>query len=109
MDSTLIRCLQLITAILGLIFSIQYGTQLLIICFAVALVYLIIVFLGVLLGRTIFPGRAQMVFDLAIGIVVLVLTVWATIEGNFKATMFILAIICGYILGPLLIITGVGL
>jgi len=107
MDSTAIRVLQLVGSILGLIFAIEVNVQLLIIAFAVALIYTVIIFLGILTGRG-FLGRSEGLLDLVVGIVVLVLTIWATIEYKSRDTYFIIALICGYVVGPLLIITGAG-
>lgn len=107
MDSTLVRVLQLVLAVLGILFSTQFSSNsLIVIAFAVALVYLCLVFVGILVSRTLFPGRVGMLFDLVIGVVVLVMTVIVTIQAQSSSTYWIISIVCGYILGPLLIITG---
>lgn len=111
MDGTLIRSLQLITAILGVIFSASDGYTLLIIAFAIGLVYMILIFLGIMLNKTIFAGRSQTIFDLVVGAAILIIAIYATVQrgGDGGDGMYIASLVCAYVLGPLLLISSAGL
>jgi hypothetical protein len=108
MAMSLIRWLQFAVAIAGLIFaaSSHFLSAFLVIAFVLALVYEIILFVGYTVGKEVFSGRGQMIADIVIAVLLFIATIIVTVDGNGSEVLRIFAIICGFLLGALLIITA---
>jgi hypothetical protein len=104
---TLVRWIQLAVSIAGLIFS-SSSKQIhgfLVFAFVLALVYEIILIVSSSLSKEIFTGRGQTIAEIVLAIVVLVATIYVTVSGMGDA-MNILAIICGFVLPALFVMTA---
>lgn len=107
MSENLFRVAQLIAAILGLVFSItsEFQVLLMIIVFAIAVTYLVIIFICLLAGKNFFGGTTQPIIELAIGITVLVATIY-TLAVYKTDTFLVISIVSGFILSALFFISG---
>lgn len=73
--------------------------------FVLALVYELIYFIGILTNRQLIAGRALVICEIVIAIIILSITIYSTLE--FSRDIFvILALVCGYILSALFIVTA---
>lgn len=106
MTLTIIRWLQLVTAILGLAFatSSDYVSGLIVFAFVSALIYELILFAGHFVDRQIFYGRCQTITEIVIVAILMIITINCTISCD-KHILSILTLACGYILSALFIIS----
>lgn len=104
----MIRCLQLVASVLGLVFSILAAPQItsLIVCFAVALVYAVILVICHMSGRGLLSSTAHAIIDLVLGIVIIVFTIYIVSTYALGNVMMIVAIVMGFVLPALLFITA---
>lgn len=104
---SLLRWLELLVAVLGLVFlsSSHQINPLLVFAFVVALIYLIILIICLCIGRELFGPRAQTAIEIVAALLLLTLAIYCTMSSD-KETLFILALVCGYILPAMLFITA---
>ena len=101
-----IRWIQLLLAVLGLVFASRCTLGLVIFMFVVSLVYMLIFFVCYFVDRQLFAGRTAFVLELTLGIVMLTVTIYITILYSNTHVEQILMLICGFVLGVLHLITA---
>lgn len=103
----IIKILQLIGSVLGLVFSIltRYQQTLFIVVFALALTYCTIVFVCILANRPSLSANMLAIIELVLGIVILVSTIYI-LSTCSTDVMMIMAIVVGFILPALFFITA---
>lgn len=103
---SLVRWLQLLMALMGLILSGSPAvvTVYLMVAFALVLIYTMVILIGNLLGRNIVYGRTQVVLELVLVSILLIGTIHSAI--TCKGDLITISILlCGFVLSALLIIT----
>lgn len=107
MSVTIIRWLQLITAILGLSFASSSSniSGLVVFSFVIALIYEIILIISQLLDRPMFQSPSQIAIEVVILVFLMLVTIYNT-SSTDKHVYTILAIVCGYLLGALFVISA---
>lgn len=103
----IIKIIQLVASVLGLVFSIltKYQQTLMIVVFALALTYCTIVFVCLLANRPSLSSNILAIIELILGIVILVSTIYI-VSTCSTDIMMIMAIVVGFILPALFFLTA---
>lgn len=108
MSNSILRVVQMILAVMGLTFSL---TGVIFVAFVIAYVMIVIyeIFIAVsmMAGRQMLTQRTHSIMEVVLGIIILVVSIYCTIEGE-KDVWKIADIAIGFIIAPLLFITAYG-
>lgn len=103
-----LRIIQLVVAVLGLVFTIlaSPGPLMMLIIFTICMVYDIIIIITAVSGRTLMGSQAHAIIEIILAIVLLVFTIYTTACCSSGNIMVIMYIVCGFILPALFLITA---
>lgn len=107
-NNNAIRIIQLVLAILGLILessSRQGSDWFVVFSFVLALIYMLIVVVGWAVGSNVFTGRNQIIVEIVLAVLLLVAMIIVTLN-YLGDVVHVMAIVCGFVLAALLVITA---
>lgn len=101
------KWLELLFSILGLAFAISCKVcyTALIVIYAISLVYILIIIIVFIAGKSFFSSTVQAIFEVILGLALVIYTIVLIGEAG-KDVMLVLAIITGFVLPALFFVTA---